>query len=138
MATNPKAEKKTEKRHKENVTLFGSQMTERDYRHFDSGNFVWGTTLIIAGVLFLLNSFGVVPWEVWNSVWRFWPIVLVLWGIQVLLGGSSFARAIITILTVASLVVVALYAISVHNHEFSQQMPIQMHQVFNMMGGQTQ
>lgn len=134
-----RAERKAERRaHKENVTLFGSNLTETDYRHFDSGNLVWGVILILAGGLFLLNSFGIVPWIVWNSIWRFWPILLILWGLQVILGGGRIARALMAILTIAALVVIALYAISVYNHQFSSQMPPQMQNMFRMMGGQTQ
>ncbi|NTV80857.1 MAG: hypothetical protein HGA24_05475 [Candidatus Aminicenantes bacterium] len=38
---------------------------------------VWGVILIVFGVLFLLDQFNV---DIWDSVWRFWPVVLIIWG----------------------------------------------------------
>lgn len=44
--------------------------------------------LIAIGVLFLLNNFGLLPWGVWELVWRFWPLILVLVGLEILIGWS--------------------------------------------------
>jgi hypothetical protein len=38
---------------------------------------VWGVILIIFGVLFLLDQFHI---DVWDAVWRFWPLILIIWG----------------------------------------------------------
>lgn len=38
---------------------------------------VWGVILIIFGVLFLLDQFHI---DVWDAVWRFWPVILIIWG----------------------------------------------------------
>jgi len=38
---------------------------------------VWGIILIVFGVLFLLDQFNV---DIWDSVWRFWPVILIIWG----------------------------------------------------------
>jgi hypothetical protein len=38
---------------------------------------VWGVILIVFGVLFLLDQFNI---DIWDSVWRFWPVVLIIWG----------------------------------------------------------
>lgn len=42
-----------------------------------SGSLVWGIILISFGVLFLLDQFNV---DIWDAVWRFWPVILILWG----------------------------------------------------------
>jgi len=44
--------------------------------------------LIAIGVLFLLNNFGLLPWGVWELVWRFWPLILILVGLDILIGWS--------------------------------------------------
>jgi hypothetical protein len=38
---------------------------------------VWGIILIAFGVIFLLEQFDV---DVWDAVWRFWPVILIVWG----------------------------------------------------------
>ncbi len=38
---------------------------------------VWGFILIIIGLVFLLDTLDV---EVWDSVSRFWPLILIFWG----------------------------------------------------------
>ncbi len=38
---------------------------------------VWGVILIIFGFIFLLDQFNV---DVWDAVWRFWPVILIIWG----------------------------------------------------------
>jgi len=38
---------------------------------------VWGVILIVIGFLFLLDQLNV---DIWDAVWRFWPVVLIVWG----------------------------------------------------------
>jgi len=40
--------------------------------------------LIAAGVLLLLNTLGVLPWDAWSEIWRFWPILVILFGLTIL------------------------------------------------------
>ncbi|MCX6574245.1 MAG: DUF5668 domain-containing protein [Candidatus Aminicenantes bacterium] len=46
-------------------------------RQRKSNSLVWGIILIVFGVLFLLDQFNL---DIWNAVWRFWPVVLIIWG----------------------------------------------------------
>ncbi|HEX2185913.1 MAG TPA: DUF5668 domain-containing protein, partial [Chloroflexota bacterium] len=64
--------------------------------------------LIALGGLLLLNNLGVVPWDVWETLWRFWPLVLVLAGLELLLGnrGSALGLLIAAIVVVGSLAIV--------------------------------
>ncbi|WP_374685927.1 LiaI-LiaF-like domain-containing protein [Promineifilum sp.] len=50
----------------------------------------WGTLLILLGVLFLLNSFGLLPGNVWRL---FWPLALVLFGVVLLIGAFRAGNA---------------------------------------------
>ena len=45
----------------------------------------WGILLIFLGAVFLLQTFNVLPWELWTTLWRFWPVLLVITGIGILL-----------------------------------------------------
>jgi hypothetical protein len=38
---------------------------------------VWGFILIVIGFVFLLDTMNV---EVWDSVARLWPLILIVWG----------------------------------------------------------
>lgn len=40
-----------------------------------------GIILIVLGVAFLLSNFGLIAWE---SIWKFWPLILVAAGIGML------------------------------------------------------
>jgi hypothetical protein len=38
---------------------------------------IWGIILIVVGGIFLLQQFDV---DVFDQVWRFWPVILIVWG----------------------------------------------------------
>lgn len=58
-------------------------MNER--RHY-RGGFVWPVILIGAGIVFLLNTLGMVGWDVWETLLRLWPVVLIAVGLDILVG----------------------------------------------------
>lgn len=62
-------------------------------RHF---SFFWPLVLIGAGVMLLLSNLGYLPWESWNLVWRLWPLLLIVLGIDVLIGRRSMLGTIIS------------------------------------------
>ena len=42
-----------------------------------SGSLLWGVILIVVGGIFLLEQFDI---DVFDQVWRFWPVILIIWG----------------------------------------------------------
>ncbi len=50
---------------------------------------VWGLILIFVGSIFLLENFNLIEFY-WSSVWRFWPVIFILIGANMLL--SRFAN----------------------------------------------
>lgn len=46
-------------------------------------NIFWGVILIFVGVLFILQNLGIVYFD-WLSLWRLWPVILVLWGVSII------------------------------------------------------
>jgi len=44
-------------------------------KHRDS--LIWGIILIVLGGIFLLEQFNI---DVWDTAWRFWPVILIVWG----------------------------------------------------------
>nr|QOV09064.1 hypothetical protein HULAa30F3_00017 [uncultured Dehalococcoidia bacterium] len=46
---------------------------------------VWGVFLIFIGTVFLLQSCGVLPWELWLNLAAYWPVILIAAGLAILL-----------------------------------------------------
>lgn len=47
-----------------------------------SRNGTWGVLLIVIGIYFLLQNFNLIPWRIWNELWKLWPIALILLGLR--------------------------------------------------------
>lgn len=43
----------------------------------------WAVILIVVGIIFMLNNFGVLCFS-WYNFWQLWPLILILWGISIL------------------------------------------------------
>lgn len=50
---------------------------------------IWATLLITLGAILLLNNLGMLPWSIWGTLVRFWPIVLIALGAEILVGRSQ-------------------------------------------------
>lgn len=50
---------------------------------------VFAIVLVLLGVLLLLQTTGVVSWGIWGILWRFWPVIIIAIGIELLLGRWS-------------------------------------------------
>lgn len=48
-------------------------MTQKKY----GSNLIGGIVLVILGFIFLLENFGL---DVFKHVWKFWPVILIIWG----------------------------------------------------------
>ena len=72
---------------------------EVDYGRHKGGGYLAGFFLIFIGLVFLLNNLGFLPNSIWNEIWKFWPLIIIIIGIQVLFGKSPFARMIVLLLT---------------------------------------
>ena len=49
------------------------------------------TILIGAGAVLLLNTTGLVDWDIWAIMWRLWPVILIAIGLDILIGRRSLA-----------------------------------------------
>jgi hypothetical protein len=70
---------------------------------------VWGLILIFTGSIFLLENFNQIDFY-WSSVWRFWPVIFILIGANMLLsrfGNKSAAPYIIGLITIITLGLIA-------------------------------
>jgi hypothetical protein len=54
--------------------------------------------LILLGVLLLLHNLGLVDWNIWTAIARFWPLILIALGLELILGRGSVSTSIIIII----------------------------------------
>ncbi len=70
---------------------------------------VWGLILIFIGSIFLLENFNLIEFY-WSSVWRFWPVLFILIGANMLLsrfGNKAAAPYMIGAITILTLGLIA-------------------------------
>jgi len=78
-------------------------LERRPHRH--GRGFVFPIFLIVVGVLLLLQTLGVLPWDLWATLWRFWPVLLILLGLSIVLRRASpWVMPGITLLVLAGVV----------------------------------
>lgn len=85
------------------------------YHHRHHRGYVWAFILIAMGVIFLFNNFGLLPWGVWDSIWRIWPVVLIIWGLQTIFGRTWWGELIVAILTLGILALLMAFIMSAYN-----------------------
>jgi hypothetical protein len=72
---------------KPHVEIFGNTMDENDCGgcgHHHQSSPVLGVMFLLSGIMLFLNVIGYVPWTVWHTIWKFWPVILIFIGIQIL------------------------------------------------------
>jgi hypothetical protein len=75
-----------------------------------SNKIVWGLLLVFAGIVTLLDNFGVIDFN-WGSVWRLWPLLLIVWGAELAFSGRKNAAGpwIVAAITLAILIFAGYY-----------------------------
>ena len=65
---------------------------------------VAGLFLITIGVLLLLQTLGILSWDIWLNLWRFWPALIIIVGVGILLGRRAplLSSGIVALLLVGS------------------------------------
>lgn len=74
--------------------------------------FVGPLLLITIGFILLLNKMGLLPWVSWDPLWHYWPVLFILWGIEILARDTGsdvvyFAAVFISILVMIGTVLLA-------------------------------
>ncbi len=75
------------------------------------GGFLFPLILVLIGVLFLLSNLGVIDGIAWSEVVRYWPVLLILLGIDTLLQRRSAAAAVASLLTALVLIAIGMAAV---------------------------
>ena len=59
----------------------------------------WGVMLVLIGILFILKNVGMIYFD-WHTIWRLWPVILILWGVSIL-PVKDYLKLIISIAALA-------------------------------------
>lgn len=87
---------------------------------------MWGLVLIFAGFILLLNTLGYVDWDIWNVLLKFWPVLLIVSGLEILTAPSRIGRILVGFLTVAILSAVAVVSYASVDAGFARWMKVQI------------
>jgi len=83
------------------------QLEER--HHSRGGGLVWPVILIGSGIVFLLNNLGILPWDVWQTIFRLWPILLIAVGLDILIGRRSAWGSLLVVVLLLGALAFALW-----------------------------
>lgn len=72
---------------------------------------VFPAMMIIVGMLFLFSNLGLLPPNFWQNIWRLWPVILILIGVEIVFNGRTGWRAIGAIVSISVLVVLVGFAV---------------------------
>lgn len=90
--------------------------------NFNVSNITTAILLILAGAILLLNNFGKIPWSIWESVWKFWPVIIIIWGLELLSGRNIFGKLILIIISLALISFIFSFSLSNIDSNFDSQL----------------
>ena len=61
---------------------------------------IGAATLVFLGLVLLFNFLGLVPASVWEWLWKFWPTLLIFYGIKLMLGEGKMGEGLTLVLVV--------------------------------------
>ena len=81
-------------------------MEKRTRRSF---SIIGPVLLVAAGIVLLLNTLGVLSWDIWWNILRLWPILLIAAGLDLLIGRRSAWGALVAAVLILAVFVGALW-----------------------------
>jgi hypothetical protein len=57
--------------------------------HHSNGAPIWGIFFLLLGIVLLLQTLNVLPWGLWGTLWRFWPAIIIVIGLALILRHTS-------------------------------------------------
>ncbi len=81
----------------------------------DDRNYSWGSFLIFIGIVLLLNTLDVLPWNVWTEIIKFWPLFLIIGGLSIIFELNRLLSWVFGIITLLMYLVVIFFLITKNN-----------------------
>jgi len=104
------------------VSIFGEDIV-KGAKSYDPENITWGVLLIFVGILLLLNTTGAISWNIWQQIWIYWPVLVILGGVQVILGHGWLARALISVVSLVIFGSLFVYILSLYAPQLTGWVP---------------
>lgn len=101
----------------------------------DPGDIIAGLIIITVGIILLGNNLGLISWQFWETIIRFWPLLFILMGVQVILGNSLLARLTVFMITLALLFVVVVFGLQAINWPYLPTLPLFLTQIIEFLEG---
>jgi len=73
------------------------------------GSLVGPVILIGLGIILLLNNLRLLDWSVWEVIFRLWPVLLIAWGLDLLIGRRSIWGSLLALLLILAVLASALW-----------------------------
>lgn len=135
--TKTSSQNEKEEMQKEHVSIFGDDWQERHSGRFNrnGSSSIFGIAVLASGIILLLNTTNVLPWAIWNEIFRFWPVLLILWGVQIIIGPYGGLRSLVQLAGLIFIILVVLFAIQQVNPYLLRGLPPIFNQIFYTMKG---
>lgn len=120
MKTNSKNKTNINKEARENdkkdpdVEIFGECLESKERNCKSHGSLAWGLTLILVGIILLLLNLGILPSFNWGMLVRFWPVIIILIGVDILVGRSDLVSSLVGLFIFTTILGVVFIYISPH------------------------
>ena len=97
--------------------IMSEQMQPREKAPEKDRISVPGIFLVFMGVVLLLQSLSVLSWSLWDALWKFWPVLLIIGGLSVLL--KRVNEWLVSLVVVAVLLASLFLALQLHDRNES-------------------
>ncbi len=81
---------------------------------------VLGVSLIILGILFLFANLHIIDWRFISGLWKLWPLILVLWGLDIILKEAPLIKTILFLLVVLGAFVLYFFRMNSQQDTYSK------------------
>jgi hypothetical protein len=93
------------------VDAAGDGDWRRQREKMEGRSLFWGLFVLFLGIVFFLSTLGLLPHGFWHAIAPFWPALLILWGLDLLMGRSWFSRIVIFIVALALFLGIVAYGL---------------------------
>jgi len=99
------------RRHKEEWRAERRKEREERRGHHEGRSIFWGLFILFLGIVLFLSKLGLLPHGFWHEIAPFWPMLLILWGLDILMGRSWFSRVVIFVVALVLFLGIVIYGL---------------------------
>jgi hypothetical protein len=96
---------------KGNIEEEETSVTEIARKKYKGSFLFWLLIIIYFGGLIALNAAGVINWDLWTVLWRFWPVLIVITLLRVILGRNLILNVLIVVISGIALFIATLWSL---------------------------